>query len=102
MSKELIILGHPDSESFCNAISDTYYRHAKESGKDIDIIKLSELEYDPNLSSGFRARTELELDLLTVQEKIKQADHLVWVFPVWWATIPAQMKGFIDRVFLPG
>jgi NAD(P)H dehydrogenase (quinone) len=35
-------------------------------------------------------------------EKIKWADHLVWVYPVWWGSWPALMKGFVDRVFLPG
>jgi putative NADPH-quinone reductase len=34
--------------------------------------------------------------------KIKWADHLVWVHPVWWGGLPAITKGFIDRLFLPG
>jgi putative NADPH-quinone reductase len=45
---------------------------------------------------------ELEPDLQNAQEKIKWADHLVWVHPVWWGSLPALLKGFIDRVFLPG
>ncbi|MEL7223084.1 MAG: NAD(P)H-dependent oxidoreductase, partial [Bacteroidota bacterium] len=47
-------------------------------------------------------RTELEPDLLEAQEKLKWADHLVWVYPVWWGSVPAIMKGFLDRVLLPG
>ena len=35
-------------------------------------------------------------------EKIKWANHLVWIYPVWWGSLPAIMKGFIDRVMLPG
>lgn len=31
-----------------------------------------------------------------------QADHIVWVYPVWWGSVPAIMKGFLDRVLLPG
>lgn len=34
-------------------------------------------------------------------EKIMAADHLVWIFPVWWGGLPAITKGFIDRIFLP-
>uniref|UniRef100_UPI004047BBB3 NAD(P)H-dependent oxidoreductase n=1 Tax=Flavobacterium sp. TaxID=239 RepID=UPI004047BBB3 len=44
----------------------------------------------------------LEPDLLGAIDKIKKADHLVWVFPMWWYGYPAIMKGFIDRTFLPG
>jgi putative NADPH-quinone reductase len=45
---------------------------------------------------------ELEPDLLEALDKIKAADHIVWVFPMWWFGYPAVMKGFIDRAFLPG
>jgi putative NADPH-quinone reductase len=36
------------------------------------------------------------------QEAIKWSEHIVWVFPTWWLGIPALMKGFIDRAFVPG
>ena len=45
---------------------------------------------------------ELDPDLVESIDKIKKADHIVWVFPIWWAGYPAIMKGFIDRTFLPG
>ncbi|MEL6973475.1 MAG: NAD(P)H-dependent oxidoreductase, partial [Bacteroidota bacterium] len=51
---------------------------------------------------GYQKRTELEPDLLAAWEQIQWADHLVWVHPVWWGGLPALMKGFIDRLFLPG
>jgi putative NADPH-quinone reductase len=44
----------------------------------------------------------LETDLVMAQEAIKWAEHLVFVYPIWWGTIPALLKGFIERVFLPG
>ena len=42
------------------------------------------------------------MDLVKAQGHIKWADHIVWVFPVWWSMYPAMMKGFIDRIFIPG
>ena len=60
------------------------------------------MDFNPNLQFGYRKRTELEPDLLKAQEDFKWADHIVWVYPVWWGSVPAIMKGFIDRVFLPG
>ncbi|MGY3027849.1 NAD(P)H dehydrogenase (quinone) [Pseudomonas lurida] len=40
--------------------------------------------------------------MLSAQSDILWATHLTFVFPIWWGGIPAVMKGFIDRVFLPG
>lgn len=60
------------------------------------------MEFNPNLKFGYRKRMELEPDLAVAIEKIKKANHIVWVFPMWWYDYPAIMKGFIDRTFLPG
>lgn len=102
MKRILIINGHPDKESFNFSLSDAYERGAKKSAAEIRKINIRELEFSPNLQFGYRKRTELEPDLIEAQEMIKWADHLVWVYPVWWGSYPAIMKGFIDRVFLPG
>jgi NAD(P)H dehydrogenase (quinone) len=102
MPKILLINGHPDKESFNFAIAEAYKKGALSSGAEIQEIVIRDLQFNPNLPFGYRQRTELEPDLLDAQEKIRWADHLVWVYPVWWASVPAIMKGFIDRVFLPG
>ncbi|MGL1902439.1 MAG: NAD(P)H-dependent oxidoreductase [Fibrobacterales bacterium] len=102
MAKELIILGHPNAQSYCNEIAETYYKTAVSAGRDIAMVKLYELTFSPNLSDGYHKRTELEPDLLRCQKLIEEAEHIVWVFPIWWATIPALLKGFVDRLFLPG
>ena len=100
--KILIINGHPDQESFNYGLSEAYIKGAKESNAIIKEIKIRELEFNPNLQFGYRKRTELEPDLIDAQEKLKWADHIVWVYPVWWGSVPAIMKGFLDRVLLPG
>ncbi|MDQ3047353.1 MAG: NAD(P)H-dependent oxidoreductase [Bacteroidota bacterium] len=100
--KILIINGHPDKESFCFGLAEAYKKGALLSGADIKEIVIRDLEFNPNLQFGYRKRTELEPDLIEAQQKIKWADHLVWIYPVWWGSIPALLKGFIDRTFLPG
>lgn len=102
MKKILIINGHPDQESFNFALAASYKKGALVSGAEVKEIIIRELNFNPNLQFGYRKRTELEPDLIDAQEKIKWAEHLVWVYPVWWGSIPAIMKGFIDRIFLPG
>ncbi|MFT3737580.1 MAG: NAD(P)H-dependent oxidoreductase [Breznakibacter sp.] len=101
MKNILIINGHPDKESFCHQLAVSYQKGAIASGAKCELLNLFELRFDPILHHGFRKRTELEPDLVAAQQKIKNADHLVWVYPTWWGTYPALLKGFIDRVFLP-
>ncbi|HMQ04631.1 MAG TPA: NAD(P)H-dependent oxidoreductase [Pyrinomonadaceae bacterium] len=102
MKKILIINGHPDKESYCHALAEAYKKGALASGAEVKEIVLADLQFDPILHFGYRKRTELEPDLIEAWEKIKWAEHLVWVYPVWWGSVPALLKGFIDRVFLPG
>jgi len=100
--KILIINGHPNRESFNFGIVAAYKEGAKESGAEVRSINIAELNFNPNLQFGYQKRTELEPDLLQAWEDILWAEHLVWVHPVWWGGLPAIMKGFIDRLFLPG
>ena len=102
MKKILIINGHPNPESFNFAIAEAYKKGVIQSGASIDAITISELQFNPNLQFGYQKRTELEQDLLDAWNKIQNADHLVWIHPVWWGGLPAITKGFIDRLFLPG
>lgn len=101
MKKILIINGHPDSESFCADLAISYKNGAELAKANCKLVNLTDLQYDLNLHKGYRERTDLEPDLLQIQKYILQADHLVFVYPTWWGTYPALLKGFIDRVFLP-
>lgn len=98
----LVILGHPDKGSFCGALASAYIKGAEESGAEVKRINIGDLTFDPNLRKGYKIDQKLELDLIKAQGHIKWADHIVWVFPVWWNLYPAIMKGFIDRIFIPG
>ena len=98
----LVILGHPDGDSFCGSIADAYIDGASKAGAQIRELKLGELKFDPVLWNGYNKIQELEPDLVKAQELIQWASHLVIVYPNWWGSMPALLKGFFDRVFLPG
>lgn len=102
MKKTLIINGHPDKESFNFALAKAYSEAALKSNTEVERINLIDLDFDPVLKYGYRKPYPLEPDLETAIKKIKEAEHLVWVFPMWWYGVPAILKGFIDRTFLPG
>lgn len=100
--KILLIQGHPDKESYCFALGNAYKNAALKAGAELKEIIVRELDFNPNLEFGYRQRTKLEPDLLNAQAKILWAEHIVLVYPVWWGSMPAILKGFFDRVFLPG
>lgn len=102
MKKILIINGHPMKDSFCGALAENYQKAALSSGAQCETIHLIDLEFDPILRYGYKKRMEMEPDLLKAQAAISEADHIVLVYPNWWATYPALLKGFIDRCFVPG
>ena len=102
MKKILIINGHPNKDSFNAALANAYKEGAIEAGAELQEIILSDLSFNTSLQFGYQKQQEMEACLIDASEKIKWADHLVWIHPVWWGGLPAQLKGFIDRVFLPG
>ncbi|NCU31525.1 MAG: flavodoxin family protein, partial [Candidatus Moranbacteria bacterium] len=101
MKRILIINGHPDKVSLNNELAIAYKRGAEASGAKCILINLVDLEFDPILRYGYRQRTELEPVLVEAQKEILNAEHLVFVYPTWWGTYPALLKGFVERVFLP-
>jgi NAD(P)H dehydrogenase (quinone) len=98
----LVILGHPAKASFCEALANSYVKGARAAGNEVQLIALSNLSFDPILHNGYATIQELEPDLVAAQTAITWAQHLVFVYPIWWGAIPALLKGFVDRVFLPG
>lgn len=102
MKKIAIINGHPNKDSFNFGVAEAYRAGAAETGAEVKEIVIRDLNFNPNLQFGYQKRMELEPDLMKAWEIIQWADHLVWVHPVWWGGFPALMKGFIDRLFLPG
>lgn len=98
----LVILGHPDTNSFCGALTKAYIDSAKISGSEVRELQLGELKFDPILWNGYNKIQELEPDLAKAQELIQWSNHMVFIYPNWWGAMPALMKGFFDRVFLPG
>ncbi|PKO95224.1 MAG: NADPH:quinone reductase [Bacteroidetes bacterium HGW-Bacteroidetes-9] len=102
MKNILIILGHPVKDTFSDLLREAYTKGALASGASIRELDLRKLKFDLNFTQGYRGNQELEPDLQQAQEDIKWANHLVFIYPNWWSTFPALMKGFIDRTFLPG
>lgn len=103
MSKRiLVVLGHSSESSLCGAISSSYMKGAQAAGHDVRLLSLPSLKFDPILHDGYNTIQALEPDLVEAQKSIVWAEHLVFVYPIWWGSIPAILKGFFDRILLPG
>lgn len=102
MQKILIINGHPGLNSLSSSMAIAYRDEAEKNGHIVQILNLRELNFNPILHEGYKLIQELEPDLLTSQEMIKSSTHLVLITPVWWGSVPALLKGFLDRALLPG
>ncbi|MDR1494663.1 MAG: NAD(P)H-dependent oxidoreductase [Rickettsiales bacterium] len=102
MKKILLIDSNPSKFSLTACLAEEYEISARKSGFDVEILVLRNLHFDPILHFGYSRRQELEPDLERSQNLLKWCDHLVILSPVWWYGPPALLKGFLERVLLPG
>ena len=100
MRKIMVVVGHPQRATFCEAMGKTYRDSAAGAGHQVDLFALSEMTFDPILHDGYRREQPLEPDLYRAHRLLAECDHLVIVFPLWCGDMPALLKGFIERILL--
>ncbi len=101
----LVILAHPSRESFNGALSAALRDGLLAAGHKAELLDLYAERFNPVLG-----KSELETlgsdrplkDVAACQQRIKAANGVAFIFPVWWFGVPAILKGFIDRVFQEG
>lgn len=103
MSRKVLILqGHPNPDSYCAALAKAYQNGAQAAGLDVRLLQLIDLRFDPILRASRAGDQPLEPDLVACQQHLAWADHVVFVFPIWWGSMPALLKGFLDRIMTQG
>lgn len=99
--KVLLLDGHPDKGRLSSHLLD-HYRDNLPSDCAVEYVAVRDLAFDPVLRHGYRQRTPWEPDVAAFAQKLDACDHLVVSFPMWWGAEPAELKGLLDRVLLPG
>jgi putative NADPH-quinone reductase/1,4-dihydroxy-2-naphthoate octaprenyltransferase len=98
----LVVLGHPREASLCGALADAFAEGAAGTGALVRRLSLAGRAFELNVLGRSPRDQALEPIVEEAIALIDWADHLVFVFPTWWGTMPALLKGFLDRVLLPG
>lgn len=102
----LVVVSHSDPDSLTQHVAGTIAAAIRATGGDADIADLAAENFDPRFSEAdlnlFRGNGGAPADVLAEQERIDRAEHLVLVFPMYWWSMPALLKGWIDRVFASG
>lgn len=94
--RALWVLAHPDPHSLNSRLRDVGVKALDDQGWQVDESDLYAERWDPILTSEGGCDVEAE------QGKLRAADLIVFQFPLWWYSMPAIMKGWIDRVFESG
>lgn len=106
MTRALVLYAHPCDDSFAAALHQNVVQTLTDRGWDVDDCDLYKEGFDPVLSdAGRRGYHEEPSNIEPVKdyvERLRACDALIFCFPVWNFGYPAILKGFFDRVFLPG
>src|ERR1039458_3949865 len=104
--KHLIVVAHPAAHSFTMGLARAYAAELEELGHSQRTCDLYRMGFNPVLSAQELAAVSADHaaspDVAQAQEDIRAADALTVIYPLWWLSMPAMMKGYIDRVFARG
>jgi NAD(P)H dehydrogenase (quinone) len=119
--KIFIVHAHPEPQSFCSAMKDTAVETFQKLGHEVQVSDLHQMKWNPVASGDdFEVRNQpdylvyaleqresyksgqLSPDIQAEIEKLKWCDLLIFNFPMYWFSVPAILKGWIDRVFVSG
>jgi putative NADPH-quinone reductase len=103
----LVVYCHPVEGSFCSAMRDASIAGLRTAGHIVNVIDLAAEHFNPVMSTSEwdtyqKGNGDIPVGLERDVSLIKSAEIIVFVYPTWWGGLPAQLKGWLERVMLPG
>ena len=106
LMRVLVIFAHPLGDSYAATLRDTVVAALEAGGHTVDLCNLYQEDFDPILSAqewrDYENTSENTRAVSRQVERLRQAEGIIFVFPSWWYGMPAILKGYFDRVWLPG
>ncbi len=105
--RALVVVAHPCDDSYCHALADAAEQGLAAAGHSVDRIDLYAAGFRAAMSRDERLAYESGDPILDDQvaehaRRLLAAEVLVFVYPTWWAGLPAILKGWLERVMVPG
>lgn len=101
-----IVYCHPDSDSFTGAVRSRVVDRLVEHEHEIRQTDLYEFGFNPVLGKrewkSYLSQERDDEQIVSFGEDLIWADALLFVYPTWWYSMPAMLKGWLDRVLVPG
>lgn len=101
----LIIFSHPNPDSYNSAVLTKVKEILTNKGIQYKIKDLYQMKWNPVLSLADIKELysgKVPQDIALEQEDVRQADVIIFIYPIWWFERPAMLKGWFDRVFSHG
>ncbi len=104
--RAVIIFNHPYEHSYCNAVLNAVTKRLEKANHTVDLIHLDNDGFNPVMTAtdlkAFKVGTPVDPKVIEYNQRLEKADHLIFIFPIWWELMLAMTKGFIDKVIFPG
>ena len=104
-----IVYCHPSRDSFTYEVYRSFERGLRDAGHEIIISDLYEMDFKTDMSEEeylretyYKADGIKSEDVLAEQDKIRNSDAIVFIYPVFWTEAPAKLVGWFDRIWTTG
>jgi putative NADPH-quinone reductase len=102
MANIIIISGHPRAGSFTEQLGEAYLEGAKSAGHYVEIFKLHQIDLGPALLPAKPAEEHWSQEIEDLWHAMTNADHIVVAHPLWWGSMPGELKMLFDRLLVSG
>src|SRR5690554_3112151 len=94
--RTVIVFNHPNQGSYCNAILQSVAKGLQNANHEVDLMHLDNDGFNPAMSKAdlkaFVDHQPIDPQVIDYNERLKKADHLIFIFPIWWDIMPATTK----------
>ncbi|MFF2483892.1 NAD(P)H oxidoreductase [Paenibacillus sp. NPDC058071] len=101
--KVLTVVSHPRADSLTFAVANKFTQGLTDAGHETEVLDLHRIGFNPVLGPAdepdWSSIKTFSPEVETEIARMKKHDALAFVFPVWWFSVPAMLKGYIDRVW---